>query len=141
MASLGLTDVQWEHGSERGSCLAVNPLKRIHQDVVVGEACIYKQLGGMSVEWRALVAPQMQEPAFFCARGCECDTSLPPNFLTPIALDISVSTRTLVSFTSSLCIVHAINHRRAVEYGAWSGRLGYDAWGGAGNRRDVDAGR
>src|SRR5271155_288130 len=74
---LGLTDVPVEHGSERGSCLTVDPLKRIHQDVVAGEACIYKQLGRMSVEWKALVALQMQEPAFFLRPGCECDISLP----------------------------------------------------------------
>jgi hypothetical protein len=74
---LGVDGRVVEHGSERGSCLTVDPLKRIHQDVVVGEACIYKQLGRMSVEWKALVAPQMQEPAFFLRPGCECDTSLP----------------------------------------------------------------
>jgi hypothetical protein len=85
-----------EHGSERGSCLAVDPLKRIHQDVVAGEACIYKQLGGMSVGWRALVAPQMQEPALFCALAANA-ILVSPNFMIPIALDISVSATTFAS--------------------------------------------
>ena len=66
---LGLTDVPVEHGSERGSCLAVEPLKRIHQDVVVGEACIYKQLGGMSVEWRAPRRTTNAGTCFFFAPG------------------------------------------------------------------------
>jgi hypothetical protein len=92
---LGVDRHAVEHGSERGSCMAADPLTPPSASVRTS-GCIHKQLGGTSVKWIALVVPQMEEPAF-CAPAANA-ILVSPNFMTPIVWDISISTRTLAYF-------------------------------------------
>ena len=67
------------------------------------------------MEWRDPRRTTNAGTCSFFAPGAANAIPASPDFMTPTALDVSVSIRTLTSFTSSLCIVHAINHRRAVD--------------------------